>query len=100
MTNGKLKWEPLNDEDITLGKVWGVLGVLHERTRVLSHLVTHDQCGLKQAECREAVAEDVRTKEARAGSRRFSALLLVLSCFLTAVLAVAGSAVVQVMIGG
>jgi hypothetical protein len=88
MPNGLREWTPLDDADITLRQVWGVLGLLVERTKVLPTLVTNDQCGLKQAKLRETLTEAVRASETRAGARRFSAFLVVLSSLLSAVLAV------------
>lgn len=99
MPNSLMQWRPLNDDEVTLGQVWGVLGVLMERTSVLSTLVTQDQCDLHMAECRERVADEAQSDKDKAGRRRFTAVLLVLSCFLTSVLTVAG-AVLVLKIGG
>lgn len=100
MPNGLREWTPLDDGDITLAKVWGVLGILNERTKVLPDLVTGDQCKLRRVEDRAILTAEVRDKEAKGSSRRYSALLVVLSCFLTAILAVAGSALLQARILG
>lgn len=90
MPNGLMEWQPLNDEEVTLGRVWGVLGLLMERTKVLPMLVTQDQCGLKQAELRETLMAKMKASANRVKARRFSALLVVLSSFLSAILAVGG----------
>ena len=92
MPNGLTDWQPLADDEVTLGRVWGALGVLMERTKILPDLVTHDQCGLKQAECRETLVAEARASRRRAGAKRYSALLVVLSSILSAGLAVAGGA--------
>ena len=66
MPNGLREWTPLDDGDITLGKVWGVLGILTERTKILPGLVNHDQCELRRAEDRETLAAGARASEMRA----------------------------------
>lgn len=93
MPNGLREWTPLDDGEITLGKVWGVLGILQERTRILPRLMTQDQCDLKRAEDREALAEEARDREDRGSSRRYSVLLVLLSSLLSAALAVGGALV-------
>lgn len=95
MPNGLQEWTPLADGEITLGKVWGVLGILMERTKILPTLVNQDQCGLRQAECRESLAAAARASESKAGAKRYSALLVVLSSLLSAGLAVAGALILK-----
>ena len=46
MPNGLFEWEPLEDGEITLGRIWGVLGVIFDRTEVIPKLVTRDKCEL------------------------------------------------------
>jgi len=99
VANGKLEWTPLDDGQITMGKIWGVLGVLHERTKILPKLVTKDQCELHQSKCRETLAKTCRAKEEAKGGRRFSAGLVVLSSVLSAVLAVLGG-IILLNMGG
>ena len=82
-----------------MGKVWGVLGILTERTKILPGLVNHDQCELRRAEDRETLAAGARASEMRAGAKRYSALLVVLSSLLSAVLAMVGGVLV-LRIGG
>ncbi len=96
MPNGLREWTPLDDGEITLGRVWGVLGILMERTKVLPSLVNEDQCGLRQAECRELLAAEARDARGRAGAKRYSALLVVLSSVLSAGLAVAGALMLKI----
>lgn len=91
MPNGLMEWQPLNDDEVTLGRVWGVLGLLMERTKVLPTLVTQDQCRLNMAQSRERTNEELESARKQRGRRRFTALLVVLSCFLTSVLTVAGA---------
>lgn len=90
MPNGLMEWRPLEDHEITLGRVWGVLGLLMERTKVLPTLVTGDQCKLSMAKCRERANDKAKAHQARAGARRFSAMLVIISSVVSALLAVGG----------
>ena len=95
MPNGFMDWQPLDDDEVTLGQVWGVLGVLTERSKGYDDLVTRDQCRLKRAEEREIAADEVRDDKDRAGARRYSALLVLLASLLSAVLAVGGGVLLR-----
>lgn len=99
MPNGLMEWRPLEDHEITLGRVWGVLGLLMERTKVLPGLVTRDQCDLSMAQCKAREADDLGARQGRAGARRFSAVLVIVSCVVSALLAVGGG-VLLLKIGG
>jgi len=99
VANGKMEWRPLEDGDITLGRVWGVLGVLHERTAKMDQLVTSDQCELHMAQCRERVQRAQDEAQDKRRGRLYSAALVFLSCLLTAILAVAGSVAVHSLVG-
>lgn len=90
MPNGLMDWRPLEDDQVTLARVWGVLGVIIERTAVLPRLVTRDQCELSMTKCREREAREAEQDQERAGARRFSAVLVIVSCIMSALLAMGG----------
>jgi len=99
MPNGLLDWEPLADSDVSLSRIWGALGIISERTKLIPKLVTKEECRAvraeRESESLAALLNGDKGKAAQRGARGFTVKVALLSAFFAA----AFSLVVTLLVG-